>query len=157
MKTLLLTVFAFSLTTASAADLSSEFQTTSRDTEFAELMAKLNLNAESIKLAYKDGGTSVGLKIDRGDEKFGKWLPRNSAGNPELQVVSYQLGRFLGMSELVMPSAYYKLDGTALSIFKKLLQGAAGKKPLAPRKPRYQPGRHRSEPLGDHGRIYTRP
>ncbi len=124
MKTLLLTVFAFSLTTASAADLSSEFQTTSRDTEFAELMAKLNLNAEGIKLTYKDGGTSVGLKIDRGDEKFGKWLPRNSAGNPESQVVSYQLGRFLGMSELVMPSAYYKLDGTALSIFKKLLQGA---------------------------------
>ncbi len=124
MKTLLLTVFAFSLTTASAADLSSEFQTTSRDREFAELMAKLNLNAEGIKLAYKDGGTSVGLKIDRGDEKFGKWLPRNSAGNPEAQVVSYQLGRFLGMSELVMPSAYYKLDGTALSMFKKLLQGA---------------------------------
>src|SRR5262245_1525928 len=86
----------------SAADLSPEFQTTSRDAEFAKLMSSLNFNAEGIKLAYKDGGTSVGLKIDKGDEKLGKWLPRNSAGNPESQVVSYQLGRFLGMSELVM-------------------------------------------------------
>jgi hypothetical protein len=51
-------------------------------------------------------------------------LPRNSAGNPESQVVSYQLGRFLGMSELVMPSAYYKLDGAALTTFQRFLQGA---------------------------------
>src|SRR5262249_41107656 len=80
--------------------------------------------AEGIKLAYKDGGTSVGLKIDKGDERLGKWLPRNSAGNPESQVVSYQLGRFLGMSELVMPSAYYTADGAALSAFQKILQGA---------------------------------
>jgi hypothetical protein len=110
--------------TVSAADLSSELQTTFRDAEFSRLMPNLNLNAEDIRLAYKDGGTSVGLKIDRGNEKLGKWLPSNSAGNPESQVVSYQLGRFLGISELVVPSAYYKLDGAALSSFEKFLQGA---------------------------------
>jgi hypothetical protein len=109
---------------ASAADVASEFQTTARDAEFAKLMSKLNLNAEGIKLTYKDGGTSVGLKIEQGDEKLGKWLPRNSAGNPESQVVSYQLGRFLGMSDLVMPSAYYKLDGAALATFQRILQNA---------------------------------
>lgn len=114
---------AFSVS-ALAADLSSEFQTIPRDADFAKLMSKLNLNAEGIKLTYKDGGTSVGLKIDQGDEKLGKWLPRNSAGNPESQVVSYQLGRFLGMSDLVMPSAYYQLDGAALATFQRILQNA---------------------------------
>jgi hypothetical protein len=109
--------------TISAADLSSELQTTPQDAKFAELMSKLDLNADGIRLSYKDGGTSVGLKIDQGEEKLGKWLPRNSAGNPESQVVSYQLGRFLGMSELVMPSAYYKLDGAALTTFQRFLQG----------------------------------
>jgi hypothetical protein len=123
LLTFLLPIFTFSLT-VSAADLSSELQTTSRDAEFAELMSKLNFNAEGIRLTYKDGGTSVGLKIDQGNEKLGKWLPRNSAGDPESQVVSYQLGRFLSMSELVMPSAYYKLDGAALSIFQKMLQSS---------------------------------
>jgi hypothetical protein len=122
----LLTTFTFSLT-VSAADLSSELQTTPQDVAFAKLMSELNFNAEGIRLKYKDGGTSVGLKIDQGNEKLGKWLPHNSAGNPEPQVVSYQLGRFLAMSALVMPSAYYKLDGEALSIFRKLLQDAQEK------------------------------
>src|SRR5262245_52187405 len=119
----LLGAVAFSMN-ALAADLSSEFQSTPRDAEFAQLMSKLNLNADGIRLTYKDGGTSVGLKIDQGSDKLGKWLPRNSAGNPEAQVVSYQLGRFLGMSEQVMPSAYYKLDGGALATFQKILQDA---------------------------------
>ena len=122
----LLTSFIFSRT-VSAADLSSELQTTPQDVAFAKQMSELNFNAEGIRLTYKDGGTSVGMKIDQGNEKLGKWLPRNSAGNPEAQVVSYQLGRFLAMSALVMPSAYYKLDGEALSIFRKLLQGAQEK------------------------------
>ena len=124
--TLVLATFTFNLT-VSAVDLSSQVQTTPADAKFSELMSKLDLNAENVKLAYKDGGTSVGLKIDQGDEKLGKWLPRNSAGNPESQVVSYQLGRFLGMSELVVPSAYYKVDGAALSAFEKFLQGAREK------------------------------
>src|SRR5262245_54699044 len=128
MKTFLLPIFVLPIFvfnfTVSAADLSSEFQTTPRDAEFAELMSKLNLNAEGIRLKYKDGGTSVGLKVDLSEKKLGKWLPRNSAGNPESQVVSYQLGRFLGMNELVMPSAYYQLDGAALSTFQRILQGA---------------------------------
>jgi len=123
LLTFVLAAFAFN-STVSAAELSSELQTIPRDAEFTKLMPKLNLNAEDIRLAYKDGGTSVGLKIDQGGEKLGKWLPSNSAGNPESQVVSYELGRFLGMSELVVPSAYYKLDGTGLSSFEKFLQGA---------------------------------
>jgi len=126
LLTFLLGTFTFNLT-VSAADMSSELQSAPRDAEFSKLMPKLNLNAEDIRLAYKDGGTSVGLKIHQGDEKFGKWLPRNSAGNPESQVVSYQLGRFLGMSEQVVPSAYYKLDGAALATFEKFLQNAREK------------------------------
>jgi hypothetical protein len=102
----------------------SEFRTTDNDVEFADIVKRLDFNDPDIRLKYKDGGTSVGMKVKRGDEKIGKWAPPNSATDPESQVVAYMLGRFLGTRDLVVPSAYYVVDGPALATFVKLLNSA---------------------------------
>ncbi|NJL24927.1 MAG: hypothetical protein HC902_06970 [Calothrix sp. SM1_5_4] len=101
-----------------------DFQTLQRDNDFAELMKQLDLNCSTCALEYKNTGTSVGIKAAQGNTKLGKWVPRNSATNPEAQVVSYHLGRFLHMSENVMPSAYYRLTGGALATFRDILASA---------------------------------
>ena len=101
-----------------------EFQTTDNDVEFADLVKRLDFNGADIRLKYKDSGTSVGMKVKRGDEKIGKWAPPNSATDPEAQVVAYTLGRFLGMRDLVVPSAYYVVQGPALATFVQLMNSA---------------------------------
>jgi hypothetical protein len=60
----------------------------------------------------------------------GKWLPKNEAANPEAQVVSYYLGRYLGMGELVIPSGYYTATGRALAEFGNMLRSAHEKNQL---------------------------
>ena len=102
----------------------AEFQPTDNDVEFAELVTRLDFNDPDIHLKYKDSGTSVGMRVKRGNEKIGKWAPPNSATDPEAQVVAYTLGRFLGMQDLVVPSAYYVVKGQALTTFVKLLNSA---------------------------------
>lgn len=105
----------------------TEFQTNSVDAAFDEMVKSLDLEAAEFKFEYKNTGTSVGLKIEKGDEKFGKWVPQNSATDVQAQVVSYWLGRYLQMSENVVPSAYYTAQGRMLSSFKKYLQAATEK------------------------------
>jgi hypothetical protein len=104
-----------------------EFQTTNTDLKFEELMSSLNVNAPNITFEYKNTGTSVGMKIERDGKKIGKWAPNQSATNVEGQVVAYHLARFLGMSEIVMPSAYFRITGRALATFKRMLESAPEK------------------------------
>lgn len=104
-----------------------EFQTTKTDLKFEELMNSLDVNAPEITFEYKNSGTSVGMKVRRADKNIGKWMPDQSATNIEGQVVAYHLGRFLGMSELVMPSANFRMTGQALQTFKQFLQNAPEK------------------------------
>lgn len=97
-----------------------EFQTTEADTDFAQKFSQLNMNAADCKLGWKDSGTSVGLKVKCNGVKW-KWVPENEATSVETQVVSYQLGRFLGMSSIVIPSDYYTLTNPGLSSFYQLM------------------------------------
>lgn len=104
-----------------------------RDADFARVLASLNLEDPSYKLSYKDSGTSLGLKIKRGEEKIGKWLPKNEAADPEAQVVSYYLGRALGMDELVIPAGYYTAGPRALGEFHAMLRNAQERNQLRSR------------------------
>ena len=117
MKHLSCLLIATTMSFSAHAFSPDEFQTTDTDVEFADLVKRLDFNDADIRLKYKDSGTSVGMKVKRGDEKIGKWAPPNSATDPEAQVVAYTLGRFLGMRDLVVPSAYYVVQGPALATF----------------------------------------
>ncbi|MGZ3693926.1 MAG: hypothetical protein ACXWQO_06970 [Bdellovibrionota bacterium] len=101
-----------------------EFETTERDVQFADFVQKFDLESSRYKLEYKTGGTSLGLKISEDGKSLGKWLPRNASANPEAQVFSYQLGRFLGMSKLVAASAHFTIKGRTLDTFAHMLEGA---------------------------------
>jgi chorismate mutase len=104
-----------------------EFQTTKTDLKFEELMSTLDVNGPDITFEYKNTGTSVGMKIRRADKNIGKWMPDQSATNIEGQVVAYHLARFLGMSQIVMPSANFRMTGKALETFRAFLQNAPEK------------------------------
>jgi hypothetical protein len=106
----------------------SELETLKRDEKFSSLMAGLDLNSSEFVLSNKTTGTSLGIKVaekreGKKNKKIGKWAPRNEGNDPEAQVVSYQLGRFLQMTELVMPSAYYTADAKILAKFKTFIEG----------------------------------
>ena len=98
-----------------------DFQTTKRDTDFSSLMSTLDLNGPGVTYEYKDTGTSIGIKPKRDGKGYGKWVPQNEATDVEAQVVSYHLGRFLGMSDIVLPSAYYTLTNPGLQQFSALI------------------------------------
>ena len=102
MRHLFYLLIATTMSFSALAFSPDEFQTTDNDVEFADLVKRLDFNDADIRLKYKDSGTSVGMKVRRGDEKIGKWAPPNSATDPEAQVVAYTLGRFLGMRDLVV-------------------------------------------------------
>lgn len=95
-----------------------------RDASFSETLASLDLEDPAYQLTYKDRGTSLGLRIAKGERKVGKWLPKNEAADPEAQVVSYYLGRYLGMGELVIPAGYYTARRRALGEFRRMLETA---------------------------------
>lgn len=98
-----------------------ELQTLERDVSFEAMVAGLNLDSPDYKFEYKKSSTSIGLYITGPEGKVGKWVPTNESADPEAQVVSYRLGRFLQMSELTVPSAYYTLRGRALAEFRQKL------------------------------------
>ena len=124
MKHLSCLLIATTMSFSAHAFSPDEFQTTDTDVEFADLVKRVDFNVADIRLKYKDSGTSVGMKVKRGDEKIGKWAPPNSATDPEAQVVAYTLGRFLGLRDLVVPSAYYVVQGSALATFVQLMNSA---------------------------------
>ncbi len=94
------------------------------DRDFLAKVSSLDLNSSSVQLEYKDSGTSLGLKIKVNGSKGGKWAPENSANHVEGQVVTYNMSRFLNMSDMVVPSAYYRLKDPALAKFKNMLASA---------------------------------
>lgn len=120
----------------SPADLTN----TEKDAEFLEFMASLDLENSTVSktvenigkyfFSYKSSSTSVGIKVERLEledgtvdgKKVGKWVPTNSANDVESQVVAFNLSRFLNMSQLVVPSAYYHLGPKALALFKPMLK-----------------------------------
>lgn len=106
------------------ADVSTYFDSSPEHQKFAEFVSQLDLGCADCSLEYKDSGTSVGMKLKIAGKKAGKWVPRCSATNPEAQVVSYNMARFLGMGELVVPSAYLRAQGAALNQFKSMLSSA---------------------------------
>lgn len=118
-KILIMSLFIFSASFAN----DSLLQTKKRDVEFAELKASLDLNSEDVVLKYKSGTSSVGLKIYQEGDYTAFWMPsKNGSAKAEGQVVTYYLGRFLNMSKLVAPSAYYNVGGEALETFKAMLE-----------------------------------
>ncbi|MGZ6479792.1 MAG: hypothetical protein ACXWQE_10840, partial [Bdellovibrionales bacterium] len=108
----------------SPAALSAEFETLERDSKFEALVAQLDLESPAYTWEYKNHGTSVGFKVKKDDKSLGKFMPKNAAANPEAQVVSYYLGRFLHMGEIVVPSAYLELHEKAVAYFAQMLNAA---------------------------------
>lgn len=119
-----LVILISSFTTVSMAVEANDdlLQTKNRDIKFKEFMRVLDLGASNLVFSYKSGSTSVGLKFIIDDDYKAYWLPNeNGAANSQGQVVSYYLGRFLKMSELVLPSDYLYLKGSDLVKFEALL------------------------------------
>lgn len=101
-----------------------DFQLSPKDVTFAQLTQTLDLSNPSYQLIYKSSGTSLGLKIEKAQDKVGKWMPWNEAAEPESQRVSYTLAQFLHMSELVAPTSYYTLQDGALGQFQQMVRSA---------------------------------
>lgn len=97
---------------------------------FLDFMQSFDINSSSYTLEYKKTGTSLGLKIAKENKTIGKWAPKNEATDVEAQVVAYQLARFLNMSDLAVPSAYYAISGAAIEKFKDYLESANEKNSL---------------------------
>ncbi len=87
-------------------------ETKPRDSKFYKLIAEIDFNSPQVTLEYKVGTTSVGLKILQNDKYVAYWYPKgNISAQPEGQVVTYYLGRFLKMNEIVAPSEYFSVSG----------------------------------------------
>jgi hypothetical protein len=87
-------------------------ETKRRDTKFYQLISEIDFNSPQITLEYKVGTTSVGLKILQNGKYVAYWYPKgNISAQPEGQVVTYYLARFLKMNEIVAPSEYYSISG----------------------------------------------
>lgn len=111
--------------TASAQSYDNLLQTKKRDTRFTEFMAELDLNSPEFKTELKTGTTSVGLKILKDDKNTAYWYPKgNLSMEVEGQVVTYNLGRFLEMNELLQPSDYYSISGQHLDNFVTVIDDA---------------------------------
>jgi hypothetical protein len=102
----------------------ADFQTTKKDAKFLQMMSTFDINKSGLVLEYKDSGTSLGMKVLEADKKVGKWAPQNEATDVEAQVVSYMIGRYLQMSDLVVPSAYYSVSGAAYKTFRGMVNNA---------------------------------
>jgi hypothetical protein len=124
MKKLLCFIALLFFGTAYAQSYDSLLQTKARDVRFAELLAELDLDSPTFTTKIKTGTTSVGLKVLKNDKNVAHWYPKgNLSMEVEGQVVSYNLARFLEMSELVAPSDYYSISGKHLDSFVELIDG----------------------------------
>ncbi len=105
-------ILLFWATVCYGQNLDNLLETKRRDEKFFELIKNLDLNSPDVKLEYKVGTTSVGLKILQNDKYVAYWYPKgNTSARPEGQVATYYLGRFLKMNELIAPSEHYSLSG----------------------------------------------
>ncbi len=115
----------------------NDFILSSAAEKFEDFMIDFDSEDPNILFEFKTSSTSVGIKMaieeinDKGEkdiDKLGTWLPKNSAANPESQVVANYLGQFLHMSKYVVPSDYLPLGPKATARFKKLLDCTKGGK-----------------------------
>ncbi len=112
-----------------------------RDRQFDALMKYVDLERLDHKFVYKKSGSSVGLVIlDPSGSKVANFVPYNSSSDPEAEVVSYRLARFLGVSDIYYPVTYYELGPIASGRFKAMLRK------------NYEPNDDRDRQL-NHGRI----
>lgn len=120
-------ILACACNSATAAITPQDFETLEQDTKFVGQLVELDFEAPGVLLEYNPGTTSVGIEVRKDDKQLGKWKPQNSATDVESQVVSYHIGRYLGMSRMVIPSAYYTMKTGAIAQFKTMLNKQAHK------------------------------
>lgn len=100
-------------------------KTKPRDEKFAEFFSELDLNSPQFAIDIKTGTTSVGLRILKDQKYVAYWYPKgNLSLEIEGQVVTYYLGRFLEINEIVAPSEYFSISGAHLEQFIGLLEKA---------------------------------
>jgi hypothetical protein len=96
-----------------------------RDLDFDAHVKTIDLDDSSLRLDYKKaaaGGSSLGLFIGVGDQPTDRsFVPTNTSSNPEAEVVSYRLARFLGVSRSYYPVDYYRLGPKATAAFRKMV------------------------------------
>jgi hypothetical protein len=94
------------------------------DLRFEQYMQGLDLeDLADYDFSYKKGGTSIGIKIaEHGHRKSGAFVPPNSSSDPEAEVVSYRLARWLGISDIYNPVAYYQLGPKATARMRQILK-----------------------------------
>lgn len=98
-------------------------ETKPRDTKFFQLISEIDFNSPQITLEYKVGTTSVGLKILQNDKYVAYWYPKgNISAQPEGQVTTYYLARFLKMNEIVAPSEHYSILGKPIETLISFLE-----------------------------------
>lgn len=95
-----------------------------KDLKFDQFIQGLNLeDDQAYQFHPKTSGTSIGFKVSKiGKRKKGLFLPPNSATNPEGEVTSYRLSRFLGVSHFYNPADYYTIESSAIRRFEPLLR-----------------------------------
>ena len=103
-----------------------ELPGTRQDRDFDAYVKLLDLEVPSLEFHYKGGrkgGSSVGFHVALpGHRKSGSFVPTNTSSNPEAEVVSYRLARFLGVSGIYNPVTYYQLGPMASGRFNALLR-----------------------------------
>lgn len=123
-----------------------ELENDKDDLKFLEMMSTLDLENSTVTkttadvgkyfLEYKKTSTSAGVRVHLVElkdgkidlDKIGKWVPENSANVVEVQVVAYNLARFLHMGDLAAPSAYYTMGPKGLALFLPMLKCESEKK-----------------------------
>lgn len=130
---------AFFLISSASANpfVEKDFIMSSAAEKFEVFMTSFDAEDPDILFEFKTSSTSVGIKMaieeinekgEKDKDKIGTWLPKNSAANPEAQVVANYLGQFLHMSKYVVPSDYLTLGPKATARFKQLLDCTKGGK-----------------------------
>ena len=121
-----LTVLLATLFVMATPTLGQELPGIKADLDFDAMMKTLDLENPALEFLYKSGkheGSSIGFHIaEPGRRKSGTFAPYNSSSDPEAEVVSYRLARFLGVSGIYNPVGYYQLGPLAAGRFKALLR-----------------------------------
>ncbi len=98
----------------------------SNDLAFDAFVKSLDLEDPGFDFLYKTGkhdGSSIGFHVaEQGQRKIGTFAPYNSSSDPEAEVVTYRLARFLEVSDIYNPVTYYEIGPRASSRFKVMLK-----------------------------------
>lgn len=86
-----------------------------------DFVNRIDLNSGEINLQMSSGGTSVYAVLVKGDRPLGAVIPENSATKVSGEIMTFNIARALGVSDLYQPAAYHFLTGANLKKFRSFV------------------------------------